>query len=62
MLINNKFNISDIVYSVIDRENSCGIVTGLLIEETCVLYRVSWSNGSISFHYNFELTLEKYNG
>lgn len=58
MIVAAKFDLGDVVYhrAPIDRER--GIVTGLLVRPTGVLYYVTWANKTECSHFEIELTSE----
>lgn len=57
MVIENKFDIGDIVYLVTDPDQIRRIITGITIRPTGILYEVSLG-ATDSDHYDFELSLE----
>lgn len=58
MVIDNKYNIGDMVYLLTDEEQKKRIVTALFIECGSIQYKLT--NGSTSsFHYDFEITTTK---
>lgn len=58
MVIDNKFNIGDIVYVTTDQEQLPRIVTSIKLTMAEVIYVVFQSTVS-SEHYDFELSREK---
>ena len=58
MLIDNKFEIGDIVYLETDTEQSERIVTGFYVRDNTLTYGLSCGICE-SWHYDFEITLEK---
>ena len=58
MLINNMFNIQDIVYLKTDKNQEERVVVSIQINPGNLMYGVSF-DGEVSWHYEFELTAEK---
>lgn len=58
MVIDNKYNIGDIVYLVTDMEQLARIITGITVYPAGIQYEV-FCNTQISHHYDFEMSLEK---
>lgn len=53
-----KFQIGETVYCKLSPEEP-KLVTGILFRQNCVIYKITWSNGSETNHYDFELTRDK---
>jgi hypothetical protein len=52
MIIDNEFDIKQVVYLKTDIEQKPRIVTGLLVSETSIVYELSCSDGVCnSFHF-----------
>ena len=58
MIIENKFDIKQLVYLVTDNEQKLRIVTAIIVRETCVMYEL-YCGTRISIHYDYEITLER---
>lgn len=58
MVINNKFQIGEIVYLITDPEQLPRIVTRLIVNMNTVLYDLSCGM-EMSAHYDFEISEEK---
>lgn len=58
MVIDNKFEIGDVVYLKTDRDQYERIITGIKILPIGIIYRVSLGVGE-NDHYEIELTAEK---
>lgn len=50
--------IGDIVYQRICEEPTKGIVTGVIVRVTGLVYLITWASGCESSHYDFELSTE----
>jgi hypothetical protein len=53
-----KHWIGDVVFLRLRGERQPGMVTQVAIRLTGVLYGVTWGNGTESYHYDIELSLE----
>lgn len=58
MHIDVKFRIREIVYIMTDPDQNRGVVTGYLVDETSILYRVAIGQ-NYSYYYDFELSTDK---
>lgn len=58
LMINNKFDIGDIVYLKTDRDQCERIVVGICQNANSVMYEVKKETTN-AWHYEFEMTLEK---
>lgn len=58
MLIDNKYNIGDIVYLLTDDEQKKRIVTAIFIEIGHILYKLTQGSTS-SFHFDYEIATSK---
>lgn len=58
MVIENKYNISDIVYLITDKEQLPRIVTGINVKPVGLVY-VLQNGVTETFHYEIELVSEK---
>lgn len=59
MIIDNKYNLGDVVYLATDPDQYARIVTSILIEgNRSILYELSLSQ-NVSRHYDFEITTDK---
>lgn len=54
--VNAAYWISDLVYLRTRNERLSGMVTGVNIRPSGVLYAVTWGNGSETYHWEFELS------
>lgn len=57
MVIENKFNIGDVVYLKTDKDQSPRIVYGFAVRQAGILYELA-CGASTSGHYDFEITSE----
>lgn len=57
MVIENKFNIGDIVYLKTDKDQSPRMVFALVVRQGGILYEVA-AGVNTSSHYDFELSAE----
>lgn len=58
MIIENKFQIGQIVFLKTDREQFERIITGICIRMNGMSYELSFGN-STSWHFDFEISIEK---
>jgi len=58
MVIENKFNISDIVYLKTDREQEPHVLCSIEVTPGDLMYKIAIGT-TTSSHYDFELTKEK---
>lgn len=58
MIIENKFEIEEVVFLITDSEQSQRIVTGIQINKGYLLYRLACGTYE-SWHYEFELAKDK---
>lgn len=58
MLIENKYNIGDVVFLLTDVEQLNRIITGIIIRPNSILYYVSCGSTE-TLHYDLEIILEK---
>lgn len=58
MMIDNRFDIGQLIYIKTDPEQNQRIVTGVCVRPNSILYEVSFGASSSS-HYDFELSEEK---
>lgn len=59
MIIDNKFEIGDICYAKVDKDQSARIITGILIRPSGnFCYEVSTGN-AVNWHYEFEITADR---
>lgn len=58
MVIDNKFDIKQIVYLTTDTEQRARIVTGFSISDTGIGYELSCGS-NVSTHYDYEISEEK---
>lgn len=56
--INVKYNITDLVYVITDPDQNQGVITGYLVDQDSILYRVSVGSQS-NYYYGFELSTER---
>ena len=59
MIISTPYELGDIVYMKIDVDQNEMMITGFNVRQRGITYELSRSNGSTSWHYDFEFTLEK---
>lgn len=61
MLVDNKYNIGDIVYLITDEDSFPRIVNGIqLSPNNGILYRLACGTNE-TWHYDFEMSTEKIN-
>ena len=58
MLIDNKFNVGDLVYLKTDESQTERMVTGFYIRQNNLTYGLSCGSEE-SWHYDFEISTEK---
>jgi len=58
MVIENKFDIGDIVYLQTDTDQVGRMVTRILVEKTCIMYQLI-AGVVASDHYEFEISADK---
>lgn len=58
MIIDNKFNIGDLVYLKTDNDQSQRMIVSISVRKRDLLYELSFGSVS-SWHYEFEITEEK---
>ncbi len=56
--VKSRFRIGDIVYHRLRDEPRRGMVTGIFVRPTAVLYYVTWPDGQENCHHEIELTGE----
>lgn len=57
-MIDNEYNIGDIVYLRTDAEPMPRLVIGLIVSQNGILYQLA-QGVEISTHYDFEMTVDK---
>jgi hypothetical protein len=60
MIIENKYNIGQLVYVRTDEENKPRLITAVLLRGNGGLVYEASGDGSSRWYYDFELTTEKY--
>lgn len=58
MIIDNKFNIGDLVYLKTDNDQSQRMIISISVRKRDLVYELSFGSVS-SWHYEFEITEEK---
>lgn len=58
MLIDNKFNIEDIVFLITDSDQSHRIITGIQVTKNAIIYRLACGVNE-SWHYDYEIVTDK---
>jgi len=58
MIINNKFNFTDIVYLITDVDQKERVVTGFRVSNYDIVYELCCGEDE-SIHYDFEISSEK---
>lgn len=58
MIIDNKFNIEEVVFLITDEDQKQRIVTGIQISTTGIIYRLAQGVNE-SWHYDYEIATNK---
>ena len=58
MIIDNKFDIGEVVFLSTDIDQCTRVVTGITVKPHGLIYALSCGS-SESWHYDFEITIEK---
>ena len=58
MLVENKYNIGDVVFLLTDIDQVKRIITGIIIRPNSILYYVSCGSAE-TLHYDLEIILER---
>lgn len=58
MIIDNKFNLEEVVFLITDTDQYARIITGLQVSKNGLLYRLACGT-SESWHYEYEIATDK---
>lgn len=58
MIIDNKFNLEEVVFLITDTDQYARIITGLQVSKNGLLYRLACCT-SESWHYEYEIATDK---